>query len=106
MKKIIRSFTFWLLIIAILELIMHQIGQDSKNIVLIGLNPILHMISNSEGVIYDFMQSGLSISCDTIVGHISIYWYIGSVLTFIVYGIILDGIRCFIHYQRKRKNIL
>ncbi|MEG1647736.1 MAG: hypothetical protein RR325_03115 [Bacilli bacterium] len=85
---------------------MHQIGQDSKNIVLIGLNPILHMISNSEGVIFDFMQSGLSISCDTIVGHISIYWYIGSVLTFIVYGIILDGIRCFIHHQRKRNNSL
>lgn len=91
--------------IAILELIMHQIGQDSKNIVLIGLNPILNIISNSEGVVYDFMQSGLLISCNTIVGHISIYWYIGCILTFLIYGIILDCIRCSIHHLRRIKQL-
>lgn len=91
--------------IAILELIMHQIGQDSKNIVLIGLNPILNIISNSEGVVYDFMQSGLLISCDTIVGYISLYWYIGCILTFLIYGIILDSIRCSIHHLRREKQL-
>ncbi len=30
MKKIIKSFTFWFFLIALFEISMHQIGQDSK----------------------------------------------------------------------------
>lgn len=93
MNKVVKSFTFWFMLIAVFEIIMHQIGQDSKNIVLIGFNPILNMIAGSNGFINNFMQSGLQISCNTIVGQISIYWYIGSFLTFGVYGGILDLIK-------------
>lgn len=92
MKKLFKSFTFWFVIIAILEIYMHQIGQDSKSIILIYLNPILRMISHSDAGIA-FMNSGLQVSSDTIMGQISVYWYIGSVVSFAIYGILLDGFR-------------
>ncbi len=95
MKKIFRSFAFWFVILAVLEIYMHQIGQDSKSIVLIYLNPILRTMSRSDRV-SDFINSGLQVSSGTIIGHISIYWYIGSIVTFILYGLILDVFRCLI----------
>jgi len=92
MKKLFKSFAFWFVILAILEIYMHQTGRDSKSIVLIYLNPVLMIISRSD-IGRDLMDSGLQISSRTIMGHISIYWYIGSVVTFIIYGLILDGFR-------------
>ena len=103
MKKAMRSFTFWLFLIAILEIIMHQIGQDSKSIVLIGFNPILNMIARSD-FLNNLMHSGLQVSCHTIVGQISIYWYIGAILTFIIYGIILDFVKGLVHYLLIKSN--
>lgn len=93
MKKIMKSFTFWCIVISILEIFMHQVGQDSKSIVLIGFNPVLKMIINTHGTLYTLIESGWQVSCNTIVGYISIYWYIGSVVTFMFYGIVLDGIK-------------
>ena len=93
MKKIMKSFTFWCIVISIFEIFMHQVGQDSKSIVLIGFNPVLKMIANTQGTLYNLMDSGCQVSCNTIVGQISIYWYIGSVVTFMFYGSILDGIK-------------
>lgn len=93
MKKVLKCFTFWFLLVSVLEIFMHQIGQDSKSIVLIGLNPLLNMIADSDGFLYSFVESGLQVSCNTLEGQISIYWYIGSVLTFIIYGVILDCIK-------------
>lgn len=95
MKKIAKSFTFWFLLIALFEIYMHQIGQDSKSIVLIGLNPILSIISRTDSFLV-FMDSGMQIPCRTIMGSISIYWYIASMLSFLIYGIILDLIRVII----------
>lgn len=92
MKKIFKSFTFGFVILAIFEIYMHQIGQDSKSIVLIYLNPVLRIISRSD-IASAFMNSGMKVSSGTIIGHISIYWYIGSIVTFIIYGLILDGFR-------------
>ncbi len=93
MKKMMKSFTFWCLIVSIIEIFMHQIGQDSKSIVLIEFNPLLNMIADSQGPFYSLMASGRQVSCNTIAGQISIYWYIGAVLTFALYGIVLDGIK-------------
>ncbi|MBY2478835.1 MULTISPECIES: hypothetical protein [Clostridioides] len=95
MKKIVKSFTFWFLLIALFEIYMHQIGQDSKSIVLISLNPILSIISRTDSFLV-FMDSGMQIPCRTIMGSISIYWYIASILSFLIYGIILDLIRVII----------
>lgn len=92
MKKIFTSFTFWLLILSLFLIYIHQIGQDSFNIILIGLNPILSFISNfKEATI--IMDSGLHIPCNTVAGSISLYWYIGVVITFLLYGALIDLIK-------------
>lgn len=57
MTRLLKSFTFWFLLVSIFEILMHLIGQDSKSIVLIRLNPLLTRIADSEGL-YSFMQSG------------------------------------------------
>ena len=104
MKKIMKSFTFWCLLISVFEIFMHQIGQDSKSIVLIGFNPLLNMIADSQGSLYDLMCSGWQVPCNTITGEISIYWYIGSGLSFLFYGIVLDGIKMlFRKFNQKRR---
>lgn len=92
MKKILKSFTFWLLPLSLLIIYMHQIGQDSFSIVLMGVNPILSALSDLKGIKI-LMDSGLQIECNTVAGSISIYWYIGTVITFLTYGIILDFIK-------------
>jgi len=95
LKRIFKSFTFWFIVISLLSIILHQIGQDSKSVVLIGFNPILKMLSYND-VAREFMNLGFSVKCETIAGEISIYWYIGSVITMAFYGIILDLIKCII----------
>ena len=104
MKKVIKSFTFWLLLIAVLEIIMHQIGQDSKSIVLIRFNPILNMIADSDGFLHNLIESGSHIPCNTISGQISIYWYLGSVLTLTIYGALFDCIKWLIHHLRSKRK--
>ena len=102
MKRIFKSFTFWLIVISLFGILLHQIGQDSKSIVLIGFNPILKTLSNND-VAREFMNLGFAVKCDTIAGEISIYWYIGSVITMAFYGFILDLIKCLIIRISKRK---
>ena len=105
MKKTIKSFTFWCIVISVFEIFMHQIGQDSKSIILIGFNPVLKMIADPQGTLYALMNSGWQVSCNTIVGQISIYWYIGSVVTFMFYGIVLDGIKMLYHKICSKKQL-
>lgn len=92
MKKILKSFTFWFVIFAIGGIYLHQIGRDSKSIALIYLNPVLNMISRSD-MGAAFMNTGMQVAARTIAGHISVYWYIASILSFVLYGLILDGIK-------------
>lgn len=91
-SKMAKTFTLWFVIIALVGIYMHQIGRDSKSIVLISLNPILKSIARNDLLCNSF-NSGFQIACNTITGYISIYWYIGSVFTFFIYGLCLDGIR-------------
>jgi len=102
LKRIFKSFTFWLIVISLFGILLHQIGQDSKSIVLIGFNPILKTLSYSDAV-REFMNSGFAVKCETIAGEISIYWYIGSVITLAFYGFILDLLKCFIVKINKRR---
>lgn len=92
-----KTFTFWCLVLSVFGIFMHQIGQDSKSIVLIRFNPLLNMIAGAQGPLYEMMGSGRQVPCNTITGQISIYWYIGSVLTFLFYGIVLEGIKMLFH---------
>lgn len=84
---------------------MHQIGQDSKSIVLIQLNPLLNLIADAQGSFYRFMSAGWQVPCNTITGQISIYWYIGSVLTFLLYGILLDGVKLLFHKLKSKRQV-
>lgn len=92
MKKIIKYFTFWFILIALFQIIMHQIGQDSKSIVLIGLNPILSFISSNDSLL-EVMNAGRQVPCRTITESISIYWYIASVISFVIYGVIISKVK-------------
>lgn len=104
MKKIMKSFTFWCIMISIFEIFMHQIGQDSKSIVLIRFNPLLNILADSQSSFYNLMCSGWQVPCNTITGQISVYWYIGSVLTFLFYGFVLDAVKRQIYkLNQKRK---
>lgn len=49
------------------------------------------------------MGYGRQVPCNTITGQISIYWYIGSVLTFLFYGIVLDGIKMPFHKLNRKR---
>jgi hypothetical protein len=79
---------------------MHQIGQDSKNIVLIGLNPILMFF---EKYFLDLMNSGFQVPSRNLSGFISINWYIGSFISFVLFGGLIDCIR-YVLIKRFRKN--
>ena len=102
MKKAFKSFTFWFVVLSLLVILQHQIGMDPKSIILIGFNPILKNFSYSD-VLSTFMNSGFNVACKTIAGSISIYWYIGSVLTLAFYGFVLDLIKYFIKEITKKR---
>lgn len=95
MKKIFKSFTFYFMLVSILIIYMHYIGQDSKSIVLIGLNPILNSLANTTFA-DNILDTGIQVSCNTIMGTISINWYIAHFITFTLFGVILDSLKLII----------
>lgn len=92
LKLLITSFTFWFVVLSLLIIWNHYSGGDSKSIVLIYFNVILEGISLND-VGRELMNSGPEISAKTILGEISVYWYIAHLLSFILYGAVLDGIK-------------
>lgn len=104
MKKIFKSFTFYFVLLSIVAIYMHQIGQDSKSIILISFNPLLNMLASSDTACV-FMNSGFEVPCDTIMGSISIYWYIGCVVSMTLYGVILDTIKFIFKRAYKKSTV-
>jgi len=80
MKKIYKTFTFYFTIIGIIFVILNITGIDDIKFFMIGLNPILNLLDNSN-VICDFMNSS------------NYLWHISCIITNILYGLILDFIR-------------
>lgn len=80
MKKFYKTFTFYFTIIGIIIVLLNVSGMDDMNIFMIGLNPILNLLDDSN-IIRDFMNSG------------NYLWHIASFITNILYGLILDFIR-------------
>ena len=74
MKKIFRSFTFWFFSISIFIILINSMGYDYKNILLIGLNPILN--------IFLYLEHFRNVSNYNL--------YIMHLITFIIYGGIID----------------
>jgi len=79
MKKIIKSFTFWFSIIGIAVVIFNLMNFDDMNIIMIGLNPILNLLSGSD-------------LCN-IIAEVPYLWHVLSLITMITYGFVLDSLR-------------
>lgn len=79
MKKIIKSFIFWFAIIGIAVVVFNLMNFDDMNIIMIGLNPILNLLSGSD-------------LCD-IIAEFPYLWHVLSLITMIAYGFVLDGLR-------------
>ena len=87
MKKIIKSFTFWFAILGVAVVVFNLLNYDDMNIIMIGLNPILNLLSSS------------AIRSD--IAAIPYLWHVLSLATMAAYGLVLDGIKFVI---RKAKN--
>lgn len=86
MKKLIKKFLFWFVLMGVIVNVISITGNDDKNIILIGLNPLLNLLE-SNGTIREFIKSN------------GFYlWNILSMLSFIIYGLLLDFI---IHKKHK-----
>lgn len=80
MKKFYKTFTFYFVIIGIIIVVLNILGQDDMNIFMIGLNPILNLLDNSEAI-RNFMNSN------------TYFWHIASLITNTLYGLLLDFVR-------------
>ena len=87
--KIVKSFTFWFVILGIVGIVLNLIGADDIRL-FIGLNPILNVLSGSA-------------TCCDYINTIPYLWQILSIVTMIGYGLILDGIKILIKKQKSNK---
>lgn len=81
MKKFYKTFTFCFVILSIVVVILNIAGKDEMNILMIGLNPVLNLIDNSNSI-SEFMSS------------YNYAWHIASIITNLLYGLLLDYIKC------------
>lgn len=85
MKKSIKSFTFWFALVGIIGVILNVTGFDDVGL-FIGFNLILNVLS------------GPKVCCD-VINSVPYLWYILSMITMIVYGLVIDALKSLI-----RKN--
>lgn len=85
MKKIFKSFTFWFFIVSIAVIIMNITGNDDKNILLIGLNPILNLIVYTEPFRSIAWNDGPNIFM--YIAHLITYIFPAAIINFIIYSI-------------------
>ena len=86
MKKIIKSFTFWFALLGVIVVILNILKLDDMNILMIGLNPILNLLSSSEADI----------------SSIPYLWHILSLVTMVAYGLALDGAKYLIKVLKNK----
>ena len=79
MKRIIKTATFWFVVVGILGVILNLTGVDDINL-FIGFNPILNCFSNSK-------------ACRDVINSVPYLWLILSIVTMAVYGLLIDLIR-------------
>ena len=76
MKKVLKRFTFYFFILGIIIVSLNLAGQDDKNILLIGLNPILLWLDNP--------------NLRPLINGVPYLWHILSIITMSLYGLIVD----------------
>ncbi len=92
LKTLFTSFTFYFVLLSLLIIYGHYTGSDPKSLVLIWANVLLNGLRTSDFV-RDALNAGPMIKVDTLSGEISLYWYIAHLLSFILYGAVLDGLK-------------
>jgi hypothetical protein len=101
MKRVFKSCAFWGAVMSCIIIVMHQIGQDSHNIMLIHFNPVLSVLERSSR---DSFISGFRVPAGNLAGSMPIYLYIGSVITLAFYGGVIDLIRYIVRKKRKQRK--
>jgi hypothetical protein len=91
-KKILKSFTFYFMLLSLLMIFMHYKGHDSHGITLFHLNLILRSLLYSEFA-NKVIRTGPKIVCGSVAGEIYIYWYVAHFISFVIYGLILDFLK-------------
>lgn len=76
LSKLFRKFTFWLLIVSVVSIILSLTGADDINLFMIGMNPILFALSSSQ-------------YCSTIAS-VPYLWHALSLITMGLYGLLID----------------
>ncbi|WP_311083077.1 hypothetical protein [Paenibacillus polymyxa] len=86
-----KKATFWFSVISILICLNNYLGNEDKNIVLIGLNPLLNSIVYTEPFrdwIFDFDSAKLAADSATI--RVQFPAYIIHFVSFFLIGLIID----------------
>ena len=86
MKKIIKSFTFWFALLGVIVVILNILKLDDMNILMIGLNPLLNLLSSS----------------DADISAIPYLWHILSLVTMVAYGLALGGAKYLIKVLKNK----
>jgi len=87
MKRFLKSFTFYFFILGLIIICLNLAGQDDKNVLLIGINPILVWLDNP--------------NTRPIINEVPYLWHILSLVTMSLYGVLFDWVRILI---KKRDN--
>jgi hypothetical protein len=87
MKKVLGNFTFWFIIVGIIVVLYNLAGQDDKNIIMIGLNPIMVALDNQY--------------CRPIINGVPYLSHLLSLISMTLYGVILDLVKSIIKRRRK-----
>lgn len=97
-SKILRSFTFYFIILSPLMILSHYQGHDPHGIVLFHMNVLLKSVLYNDYVV-NIVQSGPKIPCGSVAGEVYVYWYAVHFITFVLYGLILDFTKALFHRQ-------
>ena len=79
MKRILKTATFWFVVVGILGIILNLTGIDDINL-FIGFNPILNAFSSSK-------------ACRDTINSVPYLWHVLSIITMAGYGFLIDLIR-------------
>ena len=82
MKKVFKNFTFYFFILGLIIVCLNLAGLDDKNILLIGLNPILLWLDNP--------------NLRPLINEVPYIWHILSLITMSLYGLTIDFIRALV----------
>jgi len=79
LKRILKTFTFWFVAVSLLGIVLNITGVDDINL-FIGFNPLLNIFSSNKSARED-------------INGVPYLWYILSIATMLIYGMLLDFVK-------------